>query len=196
MILKHKSLYNKELGFRSYNNLTLDIFSSKWVKLHTSEVTNVTITMATIKDTSVIGTVFTDCEFNAVLFDELTLRGCSFVNCRFIHCSFNLCNLLHCELPGTIFKDCMFTKSILMNFNIKDPVDCTMHGKPFNRHIVIYGLEYPVEILDNDIKVACDIRDKYSFASASDREALRPDGRKGLKFYKKYRSIILDLANS
>ena len=74
--------------------------------------------------------------------------------------------------------------------------DKTMTGKASRTPWTLSGLLYPVTCTDTHIKIGCEVHDIAAWAAFAAIDIEKMDGRRGLAFWERYKTLILTIANA
>ncbi len=127
------------------------------------------------------------------------LRGANLTGANLRGADLTGANLTGADLTGANLTGADLTGAYLTGANLTgaDLTGATWRGVIIQqRPIQIYGLTYPVTILDQHMQIGCELHSLAEWAAFDDRRIAQMDGTTAARFWRDHKDALLALAKS
>ncbi len=126
-------------------------------------------------------------------FNNANLENAYFNNANFYNVNFYNANLKNANLENAYFYNVNFYNANLEDANLKNAKFSDKLIIKNNKRSYYAESDYYCWIFEGIIKIGCEVHSYKNWKSFTDKEILKMDGKKALKFWKKEKEIILKI---
>ena len=155
-----------------------------------SQKLGLAVVAAIANDVDLSGADLRYADFHCVNFDFAIFAGADFTGADFGFAIFAGADFTGANFAGANFAGANFAGANFAGAQYGAGVPLTQAP------LQLLGLRYFVLILDEHIKIGCELHETRAWANFWDRDILEMDGKTGLKWWREHKGTILALAKS